>query len=396
MTTRWLVQALVTVVLTSALYAQEQQAPQGGGNQGGNPGGGGAGGGQPGNQPNTPQPQPGRAPNIPTPQPQFPTQEEVVIRGRIITTAPIAMSTIVEVKIETDGGQPVGFAYADSSGEFTFRRAGVSLDQTFYVLVNLEGYKPVKERIFGGFSRGSFDGFLTIFMEREAPSNEKGGGGIVDLKQLRAKIPGKAVDEYEKALKESSKGNKEKAIEGLQKAVKLAPDFYEALHSLGIQFLALQKLDDAEGALVRARDLSPKAAEPLINLGTLYYQRGESQADAGKADDAAAAFEKAADTLEEAIRRNPASPSAHGYLGAALYKMSEYERAETSLKRALELDDQQTNARLMLINVYTRSSRYEEALEQANIFISKNPKAPQRASLESIKAQIEKVIAKQE
>src|SRR6185436_17470676 len=111
---------------------------------------------------------------------------------------------------------------------------------------------------------------------------------VVDLKQLRAKIPGKAVDEYEKALKESSKGNRGKAVEGLQRAIKLAPEFYEAQHTLGIQYLALQKYEDAETAILRARDLSPKTAEPLINLGTLYYQRDETQNDAGHSEEAAA------------------------------------------------------------------------------------------------------------
>jgi hypothetical protein len=58
------------------------------------------------------------------------------------------------------------------------------------------------------------------------------------------------------------------------------------------------------------------------------------------------------------------------------------------------LDENELNARLMLINVYTKGGRYGDALEQANIFIVKNPKAPQRAALESIKQQIEKALGK--
>jgi cytochrome c-type biogenesis protein CcmH/NrfG len=64
------------------------------------------------------------------------------------------------------------------------------------------------------------------------------------------------------------------------------------------------------------------------------------------------------------------------------------------LNKALELDEDEHNARLMLINVYTRGARYSDALEQANMFLAKNPKAPQRASLEAIRQQIEKVLAK--
>jgi Tfp pilus assembly protein PilF len=378
---RLLFLVIALALSSSSLIAQDQEAPQGGNQT------------PPPTQP-TPQPQP-RQPNVtPIPQPTLPTEDEVVIRGRIITGVHSADTPILEVRIEMDGGQPVGFAYADSVGEFTFRRTGISLDQTLYVVVNLDGFKPYRERIFGSFGRNSFDGFLTIFLERElTTTTTKGGATVVDLRQLKTRVPGKAVDEYEKALKESSKGNRGKAIEGLQRAIKLAPDFYEAQHSLGIQYLAMQKYDDAETALLKARDLSPKAADPLINLGTLYYQRGEAQVDGGHSEEAAATFEKAIDVLDESIKRDPLSAAAHGYLGAALYKIAEYEEAESSLNRALELDADQSNARLMLINVYTKSARYKEALEQTNIFLTKNPKSPQRPAMEAIKQQIEKALA---
>jgi hypothetical protein len=40
----------------------------------------------------------------------------------------------------------------------------------------------------------------------------------------------------------------------------------------------------------------------LLNLGRLYYQRGESQSDAGRSEEAATTFKKAVDFLEESIR----------------------------------------------------------------------------------------------
>src|SRR5262249_39250151 len=147
-------------------------------------------------------------------------------------------------------------------------------------------------------------------------------------------------------------------------------------------------------ALIRARDLSPKNAEPLINLGSLYYERGQTQSDGGHADEAKAAFEKATEFLEESVRRNPLSAPAQSLLGAALYKTGAIDRAETTLNRALELDEHEQNARLMLMNVYTRTGRFNDALEQAKLFLEKNPKSPQRASVETIKQQIEKALAK--
>src|SRR4051812_15404415 len=78
--------------------AQQGQAPQGGQTPAPQP--------QP--QP-TPQPRPPT--NNPSPQPTAPTnQVEIInIRGRIITGAHAGMNT-TEVRFETEGGQPIGFA----------------------------------------------------------------------------------------------------------------------------------------------------------------------------------------------------------------------------------------------------------------------------------------------
>ncbi len=115
----------------------------------------------------------------------------------------------------------------------------------------------------------------------------------------------------------------------------------------------------------------------------------------GQREDAAGAFEKAVDFLDEATRRNPASATAHHYLGAALYKTASYERAESSLRRALELDSQLNDVQLILINVYARQNRMGEALDQLKTYLEKNPKSPQRASLERMQEQIEKVLKAQ-
>jgi len=318
------------------------------------------------------------------------------IRGHIITGTHSGPS-ILEVRFETDGRQLIGFAYANAAGEFLFQKSGITVVSSVYVIVNLEGYAPYRERVINsGPGAGAFDAVLSIFLESDKTFDaaQSGGVPVVEANQLRTKVPGKAVDEYEKAMKEAAKGNPEKAVEGLQRAVRITPDFYEAQQSLGIQYTALQRFQEAEAALIRARNLSPNSGAPLINLGVLYFQQGQFQSDAGHSAEAAALYAKAVELLNEAVRRSPSSSTAFSNLGAAFYKIGDYESARLSLSRALEIDDNEDSARLVLINVYVKFARYDDALEEIGRLLARNPKAPQRASLESIQIQIQNRMKK--
>lgn len=322
---------------------------------------------------------------------------QVNISGRLIADTSRQPDRTIEVKLEGQSSEAAGYAYTDGTGEFTFRGVSIRPDQNYYIVINAEGFKPVRERLDYRIDL-TYGGRVTIFLESDTPlfkAVEGNGSNVVGLKQLQAKIPAKAIDEYKKALQESTAGKHSKAVERLEKATKLAPDFYEAQNNLGAQYLRLQRFTEAEAAFERARELNPGAAEPLLNLGSLYYQQGEMQSDSGKTDDAAGAFDKAVDFLDEAIRRNPASAPAHHYLGAALYKTASYEQAESSLHRALELDSKLNDVQLILVNVYTRQNRMAEALDQLKTYLEKNPKSPQRASLERMREQIDKVLKAQ-
>lgn|GEM_PF-1466389 len=335
-----------------------------------------------------------------TPRTSSPTtpnpSQTINVHGHVITGSHSGPS-ILEVRFETDGRQLIGFAYANTSGEFVFQKTGITLVSSLYVVVNLEGYAPYRERVINSGPRpGAFDATLSIFLEAEKifDVEQSDGSPVVDVSQLKTKVPGKAVDAYENAMKEAAKGNAQKAIEGLQRALRIAPDFSDALQSLGIQYIALKRFQEGEAALIQARNLSPNSGVPLINLGALYFQQGQFQSDAGQSGEASASYAKAVDLLNEAVRRSPSSSTAFSNLGAALYKIGDYERARISLTRALEIDDNDDSARIALINVYVKFARYDDALEEIGRSLARNPNAPQRASLESIQIQIQNRMKK--
>src|SRR6185437_9410055 len=69
--------------------------------------------------------------------------------------------------------------------------------------------------------------------------NSDGSAATVSLQQLQHKVPKQALKEFEKARTASIKGDNETALDHLQNAVQLDPEFVDAHNDLGV---ALAKL----------------------------------------------------------------------------------------------------------------------------------------------------------
>ena len=323
-----------------------------------------------------------------------PRGSEFVIRGKIMFDSPVAPDRRIEVRLERAGQQLIDTVFSDGVGNFMFRNI---IPDAYYVAIEVDGYEPVRERVelSSSFTRVAT---LTIFLESKTVVTRTEGGGfegdpkVVDVNELRTDYPDKAVEEYEKALKDVEKGNAKKAVERLEKAVKLAPDFYQAQNNLGVQYKALERYRDAERTFEIARDLNRNAAQPLINLGSLHVDEAQKQISVGEEERALATYQKAVASLEEAIVLDPFSASARYFLGTALYKTAALEGAETMLMRALELDEEYHAVRLMLVNVYMKQARYNDVLAQLTEFLEKNPDDPQSDAVRSMKQQIEKAL----
>ena len=79
-----------------------------------------------------------------------------------------------------------------------------------------------------------------------------GGNRVVDIRQLTANIPKRALKEYEKAVQELKEGNTQRGVERLQKSIKLAPDFYNAHLGLGQEYRKTGRLDAPKRNLLAA------------------------------------------------------------------------------------------------------------------------------------------------
>jgi tetratricopeptide (TPR) repeat protein len=206
---------------------------------------------------------------------------------------------------------------------------------------------------------------------------------VVDVREIRRDYPKKILKEFEKARSNIRAGKFGKAADRLKQIVKSEPDFYSAREMLGMVYHTVGCYRDAEHEYLQASELSPKATQPMINLGSLYIK-----AAGARLPDERKYLEEAIAILKKAILIKPKSPIAYSLLGFAYFKGESYDLAEDNLLKAFENGNNLAAARLMLVNVYTRQQRWKEALDQIDIYLVENPFNKYRAEAQNARKEI--------
>ncbi len=341
----------------------------------------------------------------PAATPQVPGHVLTGLTGRVIANGR-PVDWLVEVRLDSGStGRTVATAYTIGSEEFEFQNIlGVDPLDRFILAIDEDGYEPIRRvldyRTLLPHPRNpfqlEFSGILVLHLEPVAPETpldgRDGRSRVVDVDRLTASIPSRARDAYRSALEATEAGDAEAAVAHLEAALAEAPDFYDALNAVGIEYVKAGRYRDAENALERARELGPNDARPLINSGMLHFQEGQALDVETGPELAIESYRKAIGFLEAAVRLEPLAAEAHFYLGSALYENGDHARAEVPLLRALELDAGALDAHLALLNVYTRLGRYDDALGEIEAYLDAAPDSPRRNVLENVRLQIQAAL----
>ena len=172
----------------------------------------------------------------------------------------------------------------------------------------------------------------------------------------------------------------QRAIERLERSIKLAPDFYNAHLGLAQEYRKIDWLDAAEQEFTCAFELNRHESAPLIQLGEMYLQKND--------------FERATHILLRAIQIAPGSAVAHYALGRAFYRLSRYAEAEQAFARAALLDKDFEAAELMLLHVYVRQGRLRLALGRIDALLQKSPANTPNPALEKFRSEVVISLAK--
>jgi tetratricopeptide (TPR) repeat protein len=297
------------------------------------------------------------------------TSRDGAISGRLLFDGAVSCDRVV-VELERVENQAIDFTLADMGCGFRFDRIAKG---NYFVHVKVDGYSDVRQAV--DVADGGLSAAPLIITMSPAPTriSRQRSGNIVDASELLEQYPRKAVDLYKKSISDRKKGRRDKAIEDLEQAVKIAPNFYQAQNDLGVLYSMMNRPEDAEKHLVQAHELNRNSTEPLINLASLYLDQDKP--------------DRAEEVSQEAVRNDSKSGPALFNLGIALYKLARLDKAEDALMKALQVAPKMFQVHLALANVYMKLRQYDRMVAQLNSYLDQNPNGPEREQVEKLRDQ---------
>lgn len=261
----------------------------------------------------------------------------------------------------------------NDSGEFVFRRLPTGLYQLTVEVGKefLPVYQSVDVRsIFGGRRN-----LITIdlrYKERETAKP-----GVIDVSLQM--VPKNALKLYRQGLESIQKGDSLKGIDQLKAALAIYPSFVQALNELGVQYIGLERLDEAYKALTEALKIAPENVRLRADYGLLLMQKGQ--------------YAEAEKELRWVIARAEKSPRTHLYLGITLIALQNYEEAEKELQNAVSLGGEAMNAAHRFLGaIYVERGETERAIGELETFLRFDPNDKSaetvRETIKQLKVQI--------
>jgi len=298
------------------------------------------------------------------------------IQGDVFLPSGQRFDRQVEVRLMTPRGDIS--TTTNGNGSFVFRSLVAG---RYEVRINPgDPFAPAYEQVDvpeaggGGRMGGVFSVQIHLRLRSGAPVNPP---GVVSANQP----PKDAVDLYNKALISVKDGHRDKAIEQLHAALKIDPTFVAALNGLGVQYLKMNKYQEAYESFSNALKLTPDSFVLHLNCGMSLFYLGK--------------FTEAELQLRAALQKNEASGSAHLYRARALIGLNHLDEAAVDLKRALEIGGEEVKtAHRYLAGIYIEKGDSAEAVKQLELYLKAVPDAKEADQIRSLIQNLNKKLQK--
>jgi len=251
------------------------------------------------------------------------------------------------------------FTMSDDNGAFSFRQLNGG---RYTVLVepdaDLEAASETVDIIEPAVQKNSSGQVYYISIRLQTQRKSDAAVGTIDASTFDA--PQEARNLYKQALEASKSGDRSRAIDLLNEALKIHPKYMSALNELGVQYLRRKELGKAEVALTAAMELAPNAFIPRLNHGIVLLHKKD--------------YKNALADLQRAVGIDGSSAAARLYLGESLVGLGAYKQAEKELLEAVELGGSDSiEAHRYLGAVYIETGEAERAAKVLETYLKLAP-----------------------
>jgi protein O-mannosyl-transferase len=156
----------------------------------------------------------------------------------------------------------------------------------------------------------------------------------------------------------------EKAMEYLEKAVRIFPNDYLSRNNLGIIYQRLNKPERALEELMTAARLKPDNDTVKINLSVFYLRQKE--------------YKQAEEILKYLLSKSPQNANLHSRLGLVYKDAGDYEAAVSEMLKSIELAPDIINSYMELGNIYAGKLK---DFEKAKFYYTRGIEAAPKAKL---------------
>jgi tetratricopeptide (TPR) repeat protein len=276
--------------------------------------------------------------------------------------------------MENSSSIAVGTTYSNDNGEAQFD--GLPLG-SYHVEVSGDGIATTASETFYVDNRKMTQStWVTVKrLEESGPAPVSAHANMVSATDLN--VPSKARKELDKANEAMAMQNWKKAMEHLNQAIALAPQFVTAYNNLGVLYAKMNDIPHEEVALQKAVSLDEHFAPALLNYGKLCVQQKN--------------FPQAEDLLRKAATVDPNNAQGLMLLAEAEYMNRHFDTAIVSARQAHSLgQDHPPFVHYIAARSYQQQNQQAEALAQLRLFLQEEPKGPRADYVRADVAKIEK------
>ena len=196
---------------------------------------------------------------------------------------------------------------------------------------------------------------------------------VVNLQYKRgagplAGVSDAAIQLFQKGGKASAANDYKLAVEQLQQALALQPNFGLAQNEMGMVYLRQGDFENAITNFVQAEKNLPKLAGPFLNHGVALVEQKK--------------FSEAKTPLQEALKRDPKLATAHLYLGIAAVGLKDLDVAEKEFVTAAKTGGESVaRAHYFLGGIYWARKDMKKAADEMELYLKMRPNAPEAERL---------------